>query len=513
MAGVVVPGGWSLENATARRLDAIERERLVERIWARDHTAWKPEPTEIHDRLGWLTVADAMVGEVGGLQAFAQEAAAAGLRTAVLLGMGGSSLAPEVLHATFGVADGMLDLHVLDSTDPRQISQVEASVDLAKALFIVASKSGGTIETRCQFDYFWEKLPDGGHYAVITDAGSALEKLGLERGVRWIFRNRPDIGGRYSALSFFGLAPAALMGVDLERLLASAQEMMRACGPGAPTRSNAGAMLGAALGEAALAGRDKLTLVLPPELSTLGTWIEQLVAESTGKEGKGTVPIEGEALGEPGAYGKDRLFVAIGDDPRLTALERAGHPVVRLSYSEPYQLGGEFFRWEFATAVAGQILGIQPFDQPNVQEAKDWTQRVLDGEPVDGSTADLDAVLGLVGPGDYIAITAYLPRDPATIAALDAIRLRLRDRFGVATTVGFGPRFLHSTGQLHKGGADNGVFLQVVSDDPFDLAIPGRAYGFRELRDAQALGDLASLKAHGRRVARVRLQELERIAR
>ena len=330
--------------------------------------------------------------------------------------------------------------------------------------------------------------------------------------MRRIFQNPAEIGGRYSALSYFGMVPAALIGVDLETLLDRADEMAHACHPAVAAADNPGAWLGAVMGEAALAGRDKVTLVLPPELATLGYWIEQLIAESTGKEGRGILPVEGEALSGPEAYGDDRVFISIGNHPKLAALEEAGHPVVRLPYSDSHQLGAEFFRWEFATAVAGHILAINPFDQPNVQEAKDATAKILAGAKANETTDSLADVLAKVGPGDYIAITAYLPRNGGTIAALDRVRLRLRDRHNVATTVGFGPRFLHSTGQLHKGGANNGVFLQVVGESSVDLAIPGQAFTFGELKAAQALGDLASLKAHGRRVACVTMAELEALS-
>jgi transaldolase/glucose-6-phosphate isomerase len=497
-----------LASAVESRLAALQTGEVVKRTWAGDHKVWKPEPKEIADRLGWLTVADDMRSKVPELRAFAQEVAAAGYRDVVLMGMGGSSLAPEVMRATFGLAAGGIELHVLDTTDPEQIAGVEESVEMARTLLVVASKSGGTIETLSQLAYFWEKLPDGDHYVAITDSGTSLEALARQRRFRRVFVNPTEIGGRYSALSYFGLVPAALIGVDLDRLLSRAHEAMAACGPSTPTAENPGAWLGAVMAEAALAGRDKLTLVLPPELSTLGCWIEQLVAESTGKEGRGILPVEGEDLGGPNVYGNDRLFVAIGDDPRLAALERAGHPVVRLSYSDPYQLGDEFFRWEFATAVASSILAVNPFDQPNVQEAKDATARILGGAAVDSAAAPLDDVLGSVKAGDYIAITAYMPRNTETIAELSGIRRRLRDRYRVATTVGFGPRFLHSTGQLHKGGSNNGVFIQIVEGEERDLPIPGKAYTFGKLKAAQADGDLASLKAHGRPVSRVTTAQL-----
>jgi glucose-6-phosphate isomerase len=492
------------------RLDELDSNKVVERLFDGDYTLWKPDPTEISNRLGWIPVIDTMLGEVDVLKAFAREVAADGYTTAVLLGMGGSSLAPEVLHSTFGTAQGMLDLKVLDTTDPQQILDVENAIDLQKTLFVVASKSGGTVETMSHFAYFWDKIPDGRHFVAITDSGTSLDTLGTEHNFRHIFRNPGEIGGRYSALSYFGLVPAALMGVDLQRLLGRAQDMLHACRPSVPANENPGAWLGAAIGQAALEGRDKLTLVMPDQLSTLGYWIEQLIAESTGKQGRGIVPIEGESLGVPRVYGNDRIFAAIGDNPKLAALDAAGQVVIHIPYSDPYQLGAEFFRWEFATAVAGHILEINPFDQPNVQEAKDTTNRILAGQNVDADPgASFESALAEIKPGDYIAITAYVNRNAKNTQKLNDLRLKLRDRYHVATTVGFGPRFLHSTGQLHKGGPNEGVFLQVVENagGP-DLAIPGKSYTFRALQQAQALGDLASLKAHGRRVARVTLDQI-----
>ena len=497
-----------LASAVAARLEDLRSERIVDRIFAGDHTVWKPDPTEISNRLGWIPVVETMSGQVEALRAFASTVVADGYRTAVLMGMGGSSLAPEVLHATFGTARGMLDLKVLDTTVPEQNMAIERSLDLAKTLFIVASKSGGTIETLSHFAYFWEKIPDGAHFVVITDPGSPLEALARERGFRYIFGNPPEIGGRYSAMSYFGLVPAALIGVDVAELLARAQEMLRACHPGVPPAENPGAWLGAVMAEAAMAGRDKLTLVMPRQLATLGYWIEQLVAESTGKEGRGIVPVEGESVGPRRIYGDDRLFVAIGDNPQLAELEDAGQPVVRLPYTDPYQLGAEFLRWELATAVAGHILAVNPFDQPNVQEAKEATGRILAGEQVVATPDSLQSVLASVKPGGYIAITAYVNRNEENEEALASIRLALRARYRVATTIGFGPRFLHSTGQLHKGGPNDGVFIQVVTDDGPDLPIPGKDFTFRVLNRAQALGDLAALKGHGRRVARVTMREL-----
>ena len=500
-----------LANAVDERLARFAREDVTHRLWSGDHTLWTDHDTEISDRLGWLAVVGAMEHEAEDLHTFAASVAADGITSVVLLGMGGSSLAPEVLGATFSATEHGLSLEVLDTTDPASIRALEERIDLDRTLFIAASKSGSTVETLSQLAYFAQQVTDPGRFVVITDPGSPLATLGTERGFRRVFLNPPDIGGRYSALSYFGLVPAALVGVDLLQLLDRAREMAQACHACVPPADNPGAWLGAVLGEAALAGRDKLTLIVPDEITTFGTWVEQLIAESTGKDGRGIVPVEGEAIGSPEAYGDDRLFVAIGEHGALEALEAAGHPVVRLPYVDRYQLGGEIFRWAFATAVAGHVLGIHPFDQPNVQEAKDATARVLDGAGVDAATPSAGAVLGTVTPGDYIAILAYVPRSPEWDARLQRVRLRLRGRHRVATTIGYGPRFLHSTGQLHKGGPDTGIFIQIVPDDGEDLSIPGRPYGFGELRRAQALGDLQALRAHGRRVARATVDELEEL--
>ena len=482
---------------------------MTGRLWAGDHTLWADDPTEISDRLGWLTVAEDLEDQIGELQSLAEGVAADGIESVVLLGMGGSSLAPEVLAKTFGSAPGRPELVVLDTTDPAEIRAVEERLDLARTLFIVASKSGTTTETLSHLAYFWERIPDGAHFVCITDPGTPLEAIARERGFRRVFANPPQIGGRYSALSYFGLVPGALLGVDLRRLLDEALEMQHACHSCVPAADNPGAWLGAALGAAANEGRDKLTIVLPAQLASFGSWVEQLIAESTGKLGRGILPVEGEPLGAPDVYGDDRLFISIGDHEGLAALERAGQPVVRLPFEDAYQLGGEFFRWEFATAVAGHLLGIHPFDQPNVQQAKDASARILGGADVDPSTPPVAEVLASVEPGDYVALQAFLPRSAATVEALQAARVRLRDRHRVATTVGFGPRFLHSTGQLHKGGPDSGVFIQIVGDDRDDLAIPGQPYSFGQLKQAQALGDLESLRAQGHRVARATPAEIE----
>jgi glucose-6-phosphate isomerase len=494
------------------RLRRIAREDVVGRIWRHDHTVWKDDPTEISDRLGWLSVAGEMHDRVDDLEAFADRAADDGLETAVLLGMGGSSLAPEVLMHTFGSAEGRLELIVLDTTHPVTVRRITDELDLRTTLFVVASKSGTTTETLSHFHHFWSSVPDGSRFVAITDEGTPLDELATERGFREVFRNPPVIGGRYSALSLFGLVPGALIGAPLVELLDSAEAIAADCAEPDPA-ANPGAALGTVLGELARAGRDKLTLVLPEAIASLGNWIEQLIAESTGKEGMGIVPVVGEDLGAPDAYGEDRLFVALGEHSAVDALDAAGHPVVRLADAEPDRLGGAFFRWEFATAVAGCVLGINAFDQPNVQEAKDATKEILGGGSVeDPGLDDPGALLKEIRAGDYVAILAYLDRTSETEDALQRIRLAIRDRHRVATTVGFGPRFLHSTGQLHKGGPNEGVFLQVVDRDrSVDVPIPGEPYSFGTLIEAQALGDLRSVRRRGRRVARVTLDQLTEV--
>lgn len=494
-------------EAVEERLGALRRDEVVRRLWMRDHTVWKDGPAEIANRLGFLTAPEQSLEDAPDLTAFAGEIAAEGFTDVVLMGMGGSSLAAGVMHAALGPAAGGLQLHTPDTTDPEELLALESRLDLERTLFIAASKTGGTIETSAQLAYFWEKNPDGRRFVAITDEGTPLDTLARERGFRLIFHGDPEIGGRYSALSVFGMAPAALIGADVAQLAMRAQEMLDACRRTVPSE-NPGALLGAVLAEAALAGRDKLTLLLPGELRELGVWIEQIVAESLGKEGKGIVPVEGEPLAAPEAYGDDRIFVALGEHEGLDALEAAGHPVVRLPYCDAAQLPAEFARWEVATAVAGHVLGVHPFDQPNVQEAKDVTARVLAAPAPPPRTAPLAEVLGSLRSGDYLALLAYLPRNPEHVRSLQDLRLRLRDRHGVATTVGFGPRYLHSTGQLHKGGPVSGVFVQIVRDDPVDAPIPGKPYTFAQLKTAQAQGDLEALLARGRRVARVTLAEL-----
>ncbi|HEX5368751.1 MAG TPA: glucose-6-phosphate isomerase, partial [Dehalococcoidia bacterium] len=401
---------------------------------------------------------------------------------------------------------GMLKVHVLDTTHPDSILDLTHAIDVDKTLFIVSSKSGTTVETLSHFDYFWGLQPNGAHFVAITDEGSHLHRLGEERNFRRVFLNRSDIGGRYSALSYVGLVPAALIGADLDTLLEQARDMAQAC-RGTSATENPGAYLGAVMGAASLAGRDKLTLLLPDAMESFGAWVEQLLAESTGKLGKGIIPIVNEPSGSPDSYGADRLFIAIGDHTGLEELEEAGHPVVRLPYEGPQQLGAEFFRWEFATAIAGWRLGINPFDQPNVQSAKDATARILrDGVTEASPTDTIHELMSSIQPGDYVAILAYLPRNDSVASLLEELRLQMRRHHGVATTVGFGPRYLHSTGQLHKGGPNSGVFVLLTDDATRDVTIPDRPYTFDRLRRSQALGDLQSLLSAERRVANVHLE-------
>lgn len=506
----------ALAAAVTERLERMRSERVVSRLWERDHTLWHPEPTEITNRLGWLDAPARFSKEIERLKRFAMDVAARGFERAVLLGMGGSSLAPEVLFATYGRGEGGLAIDVLDSTDPAQVAAVEARMSLEKTLFIVASKSGGTIETLSHAEYFWSRAPRGEQFVAITDPGSGLEALAREREFLEVFRNPDDVGGRYAALTYFGLVAAALAGADLEALLAPARAMADACREQDPAR-NPGAWLGAVLGEAALQGQDQLTFVLPQGLDTLGTWLEQLIAESTGKLGHGILPIEGEPLGAPAVYARPRLFAALGEEAsrrELDALADAGHPIVRFPEAGAASLGAEFFRWEFATAVAGYVLGVQPFDQPDVQAAKDATNRVLasGGGEDTGALPSARELLAGAQAGDYLAILAFIPRNPEVDARLQRVRVALRDRLRIATTIGYGPRYLHSTGQLHKGGPGNGLFIEVVGDDPIDIEIPGKSMTFGTLKQAQALGDLQALVARGRRVARASLEELESLA-
>jgi glucose-6-phosphate isomerase len=483
-----------LRTAVAERLQQAGAERVTARIWERDGTLWAPPGTpELTDRLGWLDIAERVAAEVDDLTAFAAQIREDGITDAVLLGMGGSSLGPEVLRLSFG--EGPVRLHVLDSTHPDQIRAVRDSLDLDTTLFVVSSKSGGTVETMSQFKYFHSLQGDGSHYVAVTDPGTSLAKLGAEHGFRRVFENDPDIGGRYSVLSYFGMVPAAIAGYDVGAVLATAVDAQAQC---REDEDNPGLELGAALGELALRGRDKLTWVVDPPLTSFGLWAEQLVAESTGKEARGILPIADEPLLDPGDYGDDRVFVHVGSAAgRLDAFAEAGHPVFRLPASGPEDLGWIFFVSEFATAVAGWALEINPFDQPNVQEAKDNTKRVLDEGSPELDDGDLDALLSGLAPPRYLAIMAYVPYSDEVEQGAARLRERAIGEHHVATTFGYGPRFLHSTGQFHKGGPKVGAFLQIVDEPREDLEIPGEPYTFGTLIRAQADGDLQTLRSHG----------------
>jgi transaldolase/glucose-6-phosphate isomerase len=528
-------------KAVDAALHQLASVKFGERLWKKDATLWKPDDpahqAEIQIRLGWLDVVDVMQSKVAEMTTFAGEARRAGFTHALLCGMGGSSLAPEVLRATFGVAKGYLDLAVLDSTDPAAVIEAEVRSDPARTLYIIASKSGSTTEPNAMFRFFWHHLKAlkgdraGENFITITDPGSGMERTAREHGFRRIFLNPPEIGGRYSALSYFGLVPAALMGIDVAQLLDRARSMLRACAAIVSPERNPGLYLGAVMGALARSGRqasrrDKLTFVVDKRISTFGYWTEQLIAESTGKEGKGIVPIEGEPVGAPSVYGPDRVFVHLRfgkkTDRAVAALIAAGHPVIEIQLRDAYDLGAEFVRWEIATSAAGWVLDIDPFDQPNVQESKDNTVRLLNAFRAEGHLHDpggavavdaddfaprLRAHLKSIAPGDYVALTAYCARTPDREKVLRELRRLIRDAYRVATTVGYGPRFLHSTGQLHKGGAGNGVFLQFVSEDPIDAPIHGEQYTFSTLKLAQALGDYESLVRRGRRALRISLTD------
>lgn len=517
-----------------RASERLAAERVYERILARDHTVWRPDPTEIANRLGWLDSPRVMRDAIGPIGQFVDAVRAEGYTHALLLGMGGSSLAPEVLCAIFGVADGFLDLSVLDSTQPAAILAKARALDPARTLFLPATKSGGTVETLSLLKYFYNRTADalgpeeaGRHFAAITDPGSGLEALAHRLGFRHVFRNDPNIGGRYSALSYYGLVAAGAIGADLGRLLDRAEQAMADPQPSI--------QLGAFLGAGALAGRDKFTLIASPAACPLGAWIEQLIAESTGKDGKGLLPVDLEPECAAHAYGPDRLFVHLrldaGADARAHAIAAAGHPLLRLQLADACDLGAAFFYWEMAAAIAGFFLGIHPFDQPDVEAAKEQARRMVaayqqrgalpapapdlvDGlalyGPVQGTTLS-EALTHFLAHGEYIALQAHLPPTPATTAALQDVRRQILVRTGLATTLGFGPRFLHSTGQLHKGDAGRGLFIQLTADAAEDAPIPDEAGAsassitFGVLAQAQALGDRQALVDRGRAVLRIHL--------
>ncbi len=523
------------QGAVDQALAALDRDNVPQRMWSKDASVWstaEEHVKEITHRLGWLTVADDMRAHVDELRAFADEVRTAGYTDVVVLGMGGSSLGPDVARITYGSAKGFPRLHVLDTTDPASILALEKDITLLKTLFIVASKSGTTSEIEAFHRYFRSRVHpklrdnDGRNFIAVTDPGTALEDIAKAEGFRRVFLNPADIGGRYSVLSYFGLVPMVLAGIDIEMLLDRGRAMARACAPGVPSASNPGVWLGAIMGALAKAGRDKITFVASKKIASFGYWVEQLIAESTGKIGKGIVPIEGEALGSPKVYGNDRLFAVLklkGDkslDTKVNALERAGQPIVQIELSDVYDLGAEFFRWEMATITAGAILQLDPLDQPNVTESKNNTKALLETYQATGQLVEGDRVLASnkkqvasavselfkqVNAGDYVAIMAYVQNTPETDRALQSIRASIRNQLQVATTVGYGPRFLHSTGQLHKGGANKGVFIQLTADVKKDLPIEGKPYSFGTLIRAQALGDLEALASRRYRVVRIHL--------
>jgi transaldolase / glucose-6-phosphate isomerase len=540
----------SLDKEVQDTLEEWRREGKVRRLWAGDASLWTE--TDEAKWVGWLTVVDQQLNAVADLQNFAADVRQAGFRDVLLLGMGGSSLGPEVFAVTFGAKPGFPALHVLDSTDPAQIRHFESLIDPAHTLFIVSSKSGSTLEPNIFKQYFFERAKAAvgtaeapKRFVAITDPGSSLEKAARTEGFRHIFHGLSSIGGRYSVLSNFGMVPAAAIGVDPRAFLESTAEMARSCAPSAPPVENPGVILGAVLGVCQRHGRDKATIIASRGIADFGAWLEQLLAESTGKLGKGIVPFDAEPLGAPSVYGNDRVFAYLRlatdqdaeQDRAVAALEAAGHPVVRIVVSDPMQLGQEFFRWEMATAVAGSIIGINPFDQPDVEASKVKTRDLTAAYEKAGSlpeekpfydaagfklfadpkneaalapaatslTAGLKAHFARIGAGDYAALLAYIERNPAHLETLQRWRRMIRDRTKAATCLGFGPRFLHSTGQAYKGGPNSGVFLQITCDDPADLPVPGQKYTFGVVKAAQARGDFEVLAERGRRALRVHI--------
>ncbi|WP_426058150.1 bifunctional transaldolase/phosoglucose isomerase [Hymenobacter sp. B1770] len=538
-------GGY--QAAVDKKIEELNDKNFTEGFWDKKADLWVQDEAgqqSIRSFMGWLRVAETMVGRVTEIEQFVHEVKAAGFKHVVVMGMGGSTMAPIVFKAAFEQGENGLPMSVLDTTDPGTVRQIEASVPLAETLFIVASKSGTTAEPLAFGDYFYAKLKElkgdkaGENFVAITDPGSKFVTDATAAGYRRIFLNFPDVGGRFSALTYFGLVPAALYGLPIGEVLERAIRMMRACGAYGSLERNPGLELGAALGVLAELGRDKLTLVVPEKLSDLGLWLEQLIAESTGKEGKGILPVAGEPLGEPGIYGQDRVFVYVGykgeadeaNTSKLKALEQAGHPTITILMDDAMDLGQEFYRWEVATAVASAVFGINPFDQPNVQAAKtatDGLMKVVEeqgslpekSQPVasqdgvtyysavqgEGAAEVLKAFFAQARPGDFLCLQAYLTESPAVSESLQELRRRVQEQYHIATTSGYGPRFLHSTGQYHKGGPDTGLFVQFTDDNPNDLALPGRSYTFGTFKNAQALGDLEALHSYNRRTLRVHL--------
>ena len=524
----------------------------MKRLWDRDASLWTG--TDESNWLGWLDIVEEQSAQQEHLQKFAKEVQTRGFEHILLLGMGGSSLCPEVLRMTFGHIPHFPVLHVLDSTDPAQVKAFEHQIDISKTLFIVSSKSGSTLEPNIFKQYFFERTKQtlgghkaGGHFIAITDPGSKMQQVAEADKFLHVFFGRPSIGGRYSALSNFGMIPAAGIGLDTKKFLSRAAEMVRACGPSAAVQENSGAALGVILGAAATAGRDKVTIITSPGISDLGAWLEQLLAESTGKIGKGIIPVDRERLGSPDVYGNDRLFAYLrlendahtDQDAKLDALEKAGQPVVRITMPDTYDLGAEFFRWEIATAVAGAIIGINAFNQPDVEASKLATRSLTSEYEKTGSLPSekpffedsgiklfsdeknaaeltkaatdkslagyLKAHLSRIKAGDYFAVLAYIQMNAEHEQALQEIRHGVRDSKHVATCLGFGPRFLHSTGQAYKGGPNTGVFLQITCDDSVQLPVPGQKYTFGIVKAAQARGDFQVLAERGRRALRLHL--------
>ena len=521
----------------------------VARLWQKDPSLWTG--ADEGKWLGWLTIVEEQLKEVANLKKLAAEIKKAKLRHAVLLGMGGSSLCVEVLRLTFGKFGGYPELHVLDSTDPAQVKAVEKKLDLKKTLCIVSSKSGSTLEPNIFKQYFYERIRQkvgtkevGRHFIAVTDPGSKMEQVAKDGGFRHIFPGVPSIGGRYSALSHFGTVPGAIMGLDLSKFLKITQRMVKACSPTTAPEKNPGVILGTILGVAANHGRDKITIFTSPGISDLGAWLEQLIAESTGKVGKGIIPVDREKIGKPSVYGNDRVFAYLrlakennrAMDAAVTALEKAGHPVVRIVLGTKLDLGQEFFRWEIATATAGSIIGINTFNQPDVEASKIETRKLTSEYEATGKLpseapffedqglklfADdknaaflknnsnlaevLRAHLGRIGAGDYFALLGYIQMNDAHEKSLQAIRHQVRDAKKSATCLGFGPRFLHSTGQAYKGGPNSGVFLQLTCDDAADIPVPGQKYTFGIVKAAQARGDFAVLSDRDRRALRIHL--------
>jgi transaldolase/glucose-6-phosphate isomerase len=537
-----------LAGAVAASLDDWKKNNKVARLWQKDASLWSN--TDENNWLGWLTITEEQYAHIDALQRIAADVKKARFKYALLLGMGGSSLCPEVLRMTFGKIKGFPELHVLDSTDPEQIKAIEAKVDLKSTLCIVSSKSGSTLEPNIYKQYFFDRVKAkvgekevGNRFIAITDPGSKMQQVAEADRFRKVFFGVPSIGGRYSAISNFGMVPAAVMGLDVSKFLKTTEEMVIACRPTSAADVNPGVILGTILGVAANHGRDKLTIVTSPGIFDLGAWLEQLIAESTGKIGKGIIPVDRERLAKPTAYGNDRVFAYLrlaskpnkAQDAAVAALEKAGHPVVRITLPNTRTLGQEFFRWEIATAVAGSIIGINAFNQPDVEASKIETKKLTSQYEATGSLppevpffedkgiklfadeknvaavhgpklADvLKAHLSRLGAGDYFAVLGYIPMNAANEKALQGIRHAVRDKKKVATVLGFGPRFLHSTGQAYKGGPNSGVFLQITCDDAKDLPVPGQKYTFGIVKAAQARGDFAVLSERGRRALRVHL--------